>query len=116
MLNSLSILSKVKNRRRVAILGDILELGSYEEEIHRKIGKYINNNILDILIAVGNNSKYIKEEALNNKLSINSVYLYNNYREVIDNIDKILKENDIVLIKASHGMELTKIVDYLVEK
>ena len=115
MLNSLSILSKIKDRRKVAILGDILELGEYEEEIHRKIGKSINSNTLDILITVGNNSKYIKEEALNNKFNRKNIYSYNNYQEVIENINNILKENDIVLIKASHGIELTKVVDYLIK-
>ncbi len=113
MLNSLSILSKVKDRRRVAILGDILELGSYSEEIHRNIGKSITKDNLDILITIGNDSNYIKEEAINNSFPKDKIYSFNNYQESLKEIHNILKENDIVLLKASHGMELTKIVDYL---
>ncbi len=113
MTNSLSILAKVNNRRRVAILGDILELGDYSEEIHRSIGKTINSNTLDILITVGNNAKYIKEEALNNNFNKDNIYSFDNYQETLENLPNIIKEKDIILIKASHGMELTKIVEEL---
>ena len=116
VINSLSILSKVTNKRRVAILGDILELGSFSEEIHRNIGKSINSNNLDILITIGNESKYIKEEAINNKFSKDKIYSFNNYQDSLNKIQDILKGNDIVLLKASHGMELTKIVEYLTKR
>ena len=116
MINSLSILSKVTNRRRVAILGDILELGSFSEEIHRNIGKNINSNKLDILITIGNESRYIREETINNLFPKNKIYSYNNYQEALNKIQDILKENDIVLLKAFHGMQLTKIVEYLTKK
>ena len=116
MLNSLTILSKVKDRRRVAILGDILELGKYSKEIHEKIGKSINSNNLDLLITIGNNSTYIKKEAINNNFNKNNIYSYDNYQTLKKYIKSILKPNDIVLIKASHGMELDKIVDYLIKK
>ena len=116
MINALTLLSKVKNKRRVAILGDILELGDYSQEIHKNIGKVINPNSLDILITIGNNSKYIKEEALNNNFNKNNIYSYKDYKEAIDNIINIINNKDIVLLKASHGMNLVKIVDELIQK
>ena len=113
MINSLSILSKVKDKRKIAILGDILELGNYSEQIHRNIGKNITKATLDILITIGNYSKYIKEEALNNNFPIDNIYSYDNYEESLEELPSILKPNDIVLLKASHGIKLDKIVDYL---
>ena len=113
MINSLSILSKVKDKRKIAILGDILELGDYSEQIHRNIGKNITKDTLDILITIGNYSKYIKEEALNNNFPIDNIYSYDNYEESLEELPSILKPNDIVLLKASHGIKLDKIVDYL---
>ena len=115
MINSLSILSKVQNKRRVAILGDILELGTYSKEIHENIGKYITENNLDILITIGDYSQYIKQEAINNNFPKNNIYSYNNYEESLEKLPLILKKDDIVLLKASHGMKLDKIVDYLNE-
>ena len=113
MINSLSILSKVKDKRKIAVLGDILELGDYSEQIHRNIGKNITKDTLDILITIGNYSKYIKEEALNNNFPIDNIYSYDNYEESLEELPSILKPNDIVLLKASHGIKLDKIVDYL---
>lgn len=115
MINALNLLSKVKDKRRVAILGDILELGDYAKEIHQNIGKTISSDTIDILITVGNNSNYIKEEAIKNNFNSNNIFSYNNYQEVIDNIDNIITSKDIVLLKASHGMNLVKIVDKLTE-
>lgn len=116
MTNALTILSKVNNKRRVAILADILELGNYSEEIHRNIGKTINQNTLDILITIGNDSNYIKEEALNNNFHIDNIYSYQNYKQALEKLPTILTSNDIVLLKGSHGMHLTKIVDNLIQK
>ena len=113
MINALTLLSKVKNKRRVAILGDILELGEFSKEIHQNIGKIITPNTLDILITIGNYSKYIKEEALKNNFNQNNIYSYKDYKEAIDNIYNIIDTNDIVLLKASHGMDLVKIADKL---
>ena len=114
MINALTLLSKIKDKRRIAILGDILELGEYSKEIHQNIGKTINPNTLDILITVGEESNFIKEEALNNNFSSNNIYSYKDYKEAIDNIDSIITNKDIVLLKASHGMNLVKIVDKLI--
>lgn len=113
MLNAIDLLSKVQNKRRVAILGDILELGKYAQKIHCQIGEHITNDTLDMLITVGQNSKYLANEAIKNGLSRNKVYSYLNCQEVIKALDNLLLPNDIILIKASHSMNLIKIVDYL---
>ena len=115
MINALTLLSKIKNKRRVAILGDILELGEYSKKIHQNIGKFINNNTIDLLITIGPNSLYIKEEALKNGFPKEKIYSYNNCEEAINEINNIIKKDDIVLLKGSHGMNLIKIVNYLIE-
>lgn len=115
MINAITLLSKVKNKRRVAILGDILELGNYSKEIHQNIGKTITPNNLDLLITIGKESKYIKEEALKNNFNNNKIYSYKDYEETIKNISNIVKKDDIVLLKASHGMQLSKVVEELLK-
>ena len=115
MINALSLLSKVKNKRRVAILGDILELGDYSKEIHRNIGNNITKDSVDILILIGKEVNYIKESAINNNFNKSNIYSYKDYKEAIANIDSIIDKNDIVLLKASHGMNLVKIVEHLLD-
>ena len=113
MINALSILSKVKKQRRVAIIADILELGDYSKEIHSDIGKTITKETVDILILIGNETKYIKNEVLKNNFNKERIYTYKNYKEAINEIGSILQKNDIVLLKGSHSMNLNEIVNYL---
>ena len=86
MINSLSILSKVKNKRRVAILADILELGNYTKEIHENIGKKIFPNTLDILITVGENAKLIAKEVEKNNFKNTNIYNFKDYKDCLENV------------------------------
>lgn len=75
MKSSIELLGKSSNRK-IAILGDMLELGEYSEEIHRKIGEDVVNNKIDILITVGEFSKYIKDEAIKNGFNKENIYSF----------------------------------------
>ena len=103
IMSALDILNSF-NTRKVAILGDILELGDYSESIHRKIGKNIK---CDLLITIGNHSKYINEET-----SIEN-YHFPTKEDFYEKANSLLKENDTILVKASHGIELDKVVEFL---
>ena len=103
IMSALEILNSFKTRK-VAIIGDILELGDYSESIHRKIGKNIK---CDLLITIGNDAKYINEET-----NIESYY-FPTKEEFYKKAKDILKEKDTILVKASHGIELDKVVEFL---
>ncbi|MCM1053404.1 MAG: UDP-N-acetylmuramoyl-tripeptide--D-alanyl-D-alanine ligase [Ruminococcus sp.] len=106
---ALEVLSSFDGRH-IAVLGDILELGEFSEEIHRNIGKLIKENKIDFLITVGEESKYINEEALNNNFNHNNSYHFNSNKEAITFINNIKTINDTILIKASNGMNFIEIV------
>lgn len=110
---SLEILSKEPASRRIAVLGDILEVGSYNEMVHREIGKIILEFNLDMVITIGTNTiytdKYLEENNYKN------VYHFNSEDICHKEIEKLLKEGDVVLFKASHGMKLGNIVNYLMK-
>lgn len=109
--SALNVLSTFKTRK-VAILGDVLETGSYEEEIHKNIGKSIIGNT-DILILVGNSIKYTYDEVIKNDFNKDNIYIFKTYEDVIKNIDNIIKKGDTILLKASHGIKLSNVVEYL---
>lgn len=113
MVSALNVL-KLYNNRKIAILGDILETGDYEEEIHRNVGKHILNNC-DILITVGKSSLYIKDEAIKQGFLEENIYSYDNSDLLINEIDNLIKQEDTILLKASHGINLNKVVTYLEE-
>ena len=104
MKASIKYLSELKGKRKIAVLGDLFELGDYSEKIHRKIGEEIVKNKIDLLYLIGENSKYIKDEALKNGMNKNNIFYFNSKNEIINNLKNIMTENDIVLFKASNGM------------
>ena len=99
--------------RRVAVLGDMLELGSYEEEGHRAVGRRAAE-VLDLLVTVGPRARWIAEEAqsLNPGLS---VQIQGDRRGVAAWLQQRLRPGDYVLVKGSRAMALEEIVAALCE-
>ena len=97
--------------RKIAILGDMKELGEYSVELHKKIGRLIYENKIDILITVGNDSEYINESSIKAGFNVNNSYHFNSNQEAIKLINKIKNKNDNVLIKASNSMNFKEIVN-----
>ena len=108
---ALDILGRYKNRR-VAILGDMFEMGDYSEFAHRQVGKFALNNT-DILIAIGNDSEYMVKELKENGFNEDNLYYFETKEEAIKKLDNIIKDGDIILVKASRGMHLEEVVEYL---
>lgn len=97
--------------RKVAILGDMGELGDGQVSLHKEIGKYFTTKKIDILVAIGPLSKNIYDEALD---STGELYYYENKEEFIQSFPTILAEGDTILIKASNYMGFKEIVDIIV--
>lgn len=111
MTAALNILGRYENRR-IAILGDMFEMGKFAEFGHRQVGKAALNNV-DILIAIGKDAEFIVKELKENNINPDTLYHFETKEEAIENLDDIIKENDTILVKASRGMHLEKIVEHL---
>lgn len=111
MSAALNILGRYENRR-VAILGDMFEMGEFAEFGHRQVGKAALGNI-DIMIAIGKDSEFIVKELKENNMNENNLYHFETKEEAIESLDKIIKDDDVILVKASRGMNLEKVVEYL---
>lgn len=110
MKYALEYLSDITGKRKIAVLGDMFELGEYTEELHRKVGKEVEKNNIDILITAGKFSKYIYDEVKNVKEKIH----LKDKNEVVQKLKEIQQEGDIILVKASNGMKFYQIVEELV--
>lgn len=106
---SVNTLDKFETRK-VAIIGDMKELGTNEDALHFETGKYIADKGIDVIIAVGKLCKHLFDGA-NNK-----GYYFETVDNCINKISDIIKKNDTVLVKASHSMHFDKIVDALNSK
>ncbi len=112
MKAALDILGEYKENRKIAILGDMLEMGEYAEKGHRLLGDYIKDKG-DILITVGKNALYIALQAKEEGFKEENILHFNKNEEVIEYLKDILKEKDVILVKGSRGMKLEEIVEFL---
>ena len=114
MRASLDVLS-CADTRKVAIMGDMFELGSTEKEMHYEIGKYAVEKGIDVVICIGGLTAETArgaEEAVSSEKHA-EVHHYNTKDEFFAEKDSVLKEGDTILVKASHGMEFPEIVTIL---
>lgn len=111
----LNYLSNFTAKRRIAVLGDMLELGDYSKELHEKVGKEVAKDNVDILIVSGENSKYIAEKAIKDGMNKENVYYFDNGDKIYNFIKKIWRDGDCILFKASNGMRFFEIADKLID-
>ena len=98
--------------RRIAVLGDMLELGSHAEALHREVGRRVAELAPDGLIAVGECAgRYLADEAVRNGLPSERVTLAGNAVDAAYVVHEIARGGDSVLLKASRGMGLERILD-----
>ena len=95
MAAALNILGRYENRR-VAILGDMFEMGEHTEYGHRLVGKSAVDNT-DVIIAIGKDSKFICEEAKALGFNENNIHHFNTKEEAIEKIDELVKKDDVVI-------------------
>ena len=111
MKASLEVLSNIKATRRLAILGDMLELGEYAEKLHSMVGEEVVKNKIDVLCTVGELSKSTAKTA--KTLGTKEVYQFSTNEECINKLGEIVRKNDAILIKASNAMHFGEISKYL---
>ena len=111
MKASLKYLSSRTDFRKIAVLGDMLELGDFSKELHEKVGEEVANDNIDVLICRGEFAKNIISKANENKKT--QCILLQNNEEILSKLQEILKEGDVVLIKASNGMKFYEICQKL---
>ncbi len=106
---ALGMLEKGEGRRRIAVLGDMLELGEFGEKCHREVGKEAVARGVDMLLAVGTLSRYAVEEA--RKAGIAYAESFPDNQSLAAYLLKTIQAGDRILIKGSHGMRMGEIFE-----
>lgn len=105
---ALEYLNSVKADRKIAVLGDVLELGKFSKQMHELIGEEVVKNNVNILITVGTEAQNINNIVKDKNIE---EYSFKTNEEAIKKLQGIIKPKDIVLVKASNGMHFEEIVD-----
>lgn len=103
---ALETLRELNGSRKIAVLGDMLELGEYAIESHKKIG-FLIASCADMLVCVGKLAKFIAETS---EIPKDKIFIFNNSDEAKLKIRELVKTGDLVLIKGSQGTRMEKIV------
>lgn len=106
---ALNVLCATNAKRKIAVLGDMLELGDFSETAHRSVGAYAAEKQVDLLYCYGQNAAYIADAAKHNV----KVLHFTDKEALFDALLAELRAGDAVLFKASRGMALEEVIEKL---
>jgi UDP-N-acetylmuramoyl-tripeptide--D-alanyl-D-alanine ligase len=116
MKSALSTLGGFKAGRRVAVLGDMLELGPDGDKLHKEMGQYLVEMGVDELFTFGSLSRHINSGAREKGLPRSRAHHFADFDLMSEGLMKSLAYGDVVLVKASRGMKLERVFEFLKEK
>jgi UDP-N-acetylmuramoyl-tripeptide--D-alanyl-D-alanine ligase len=108
MIAALNLLSELSGRK-IAVLGDMLELGDYEDEGHRLVGLR-TLDVADVLVTVGTLGRLMAIEAIQNGMPRDRVQMCETNDEAIAYLDRAIQPDDTILVKGSRGLHMEDIV------
>ena len=111
---ALEVLKDIKGKRKIAVLGDMLELGKFTEEEHRAVGEKIIG-VADILVIVGPRAKFIAESATEKGFPQKEIYCFDSSKTTAKFLEGMIEKGDIVLVKGSQGVRLERAVEAIME-
>lgn len=112
-LTTLSEMGKASERRTVAVLGDMLELGEYSAECHRTVGKIIAETAPEYIYLFGDEIRFVADGAIKAGYPKSRIFMFSSDKDGVDECAKKIAGNtsagDIILFKASRGMRAERI-------
>jgi UDP-N-acetylmuramoyl-tripeptide--D-alanyl-D-alanine ligase len=106
------VLGVTPARRRLAVLGEMLELGPSAEPLHREIGTYIAGRGIDVLIGIRGASRHMVDEAVRAGMS-GAAYFFEDPQSAGDFLRNLAREGDVILFKGSRGVAVEKAMERL---
>ncbi|MCC6393304.1 MAG: UDP-N-acetylmuramoyl-tripeptide--D-alanyl-D-alanine ligase [Bryobacterales bacterium] len=99
----LDLLADTPARRRIAVLGEMLELGAWSEPLHREIGRYAARSGTNVLVGIRGAAKYAVEAAVESGLPAGAAYFFEDPVEAGEFVKGMAREGDVILWKGSRG-------------
>ncbi|RJQ28585.1 UDP-N-acetylmuramoyl-tripeptide--D-alanyl-D-alanine ligase [Candidatus Parcubacteria bacterium] len=114
MESALRALKDLPGKRKIAVLGDMLEIGPYAMEAHENLGRLVAE-VADILITVGPRAKLIAEGAKKAKMRKANIKSFDDAEEAGKAVQDLIKAGDLILVKASRAIHLESVVEEIVD-
>lgn len=116
MKAALEYLARLNGTKKLAVLGDMLELGEFSEIMHREVGACVARCNVDMLVTIGDMAQYIADEAKTQGMKAENVMQFKDNASAIEYIEKNIELKDVaILVKASRGMKLEVVANKIKE-
>lgn len=106
---ALETLKDLPAKRKIAVLGDMLELGEYTEPVHREIGA-LAGEVVDVLVCVGPRAKFIADSA-SSHLAPDKIFTFLTSNNAKFKVQELIQEHDLILVKGSQSMRMEYVVE-----
>lgn len=100
---------------KIAVLGDMSEIGRYTASSHKMIGDLVYESKVDYLFTLGKRSEYIAEEAINSGMSADNVFSFSEFGELTKKLNEFLSEGTAILLKGSQSIRMERVVKQIMK-
>ena len=111
----IDVLASNTASRRVAVLGEMLELGRSAERLHREIGRYIAERGIEVLIGIRGAARHMVDEAVTAGMPGSAAYFFEDSASAGEFLRHYLREGDTILFKGSRGVQVEKAMNRVLE-
>lgn len=115
-VSALEVMKNIKARRKIAVMGDMLELGIGSEAGHKEVARKFLEAKGDIFFAVGRRMLAAAAELRKHNISEERLFIFSDPVSAGKKLEKIMKEGDLILVKGSQGMRMEKIVEEIMSE
>jgi UDP-N-acetylmuramoyl-tripeptide--D-alanyl-D-alanine ligase len=115
MRAALDTLCDIATNRKIAVLGDMLELGSISEQAHREVGEYAARRGIACVLTLGGQAQFIAEGARKFGSKLDCIESFMELETLINRLIEVARPGDIILVKGSRGMRMERVAAALDE-
>ena len=105
------VLRDTPARRRIAVLGEMLELGRWSEALHRELGSYVAMRGIDVLVGIRGAACFLVDAAKGAGQAVNAAFFFSDPAEAGDQLRQIAREGDVILFKGSRGTHVERALE-----
>lgn len=111
----IDVLAETPARRRIAVLGEMLELGRWAEPLHRGVGRYAVSCSIDVLVGIRGAAEFMVDEAVKSGMSHGAAYFFDEPEAAGEFLRAMARDGDAVLFKGSRGTQVEKALKRFLE-
>ncbi len=112
----IDVLRETPARRRIAVLGEMLELGRWAEPLHREVGRYVAESGIDVLVGIRGAARFLVDAARGAGQSVGAAFFFSDSAEAGDFLRTFAHEGDAILFKGSRGTHVERALERLVAR